>query len=150
MRPTGSRNTVYALLRPIRALVARRGPDHLSPLRAYVPALAWLLVVLYVGGREDVPSPATGLPLDKVAHFGMYGVLGLLLGRAWLRAGRRPAAALVIGAALLAGAFDELRQVGIATRSADALDWIMDALGVVLGFLAARRWGRGARTQDRS
>jgi VanZ family protein len=78
---------------------------------------------------------------DKVAHFGLYFVLGALAGRAW-RVDAAPNALLVIVLALAVGAGDELHQRGVPTRTADPLDFAADATGVLLGFaaLAARRW----------
>lgn len=116
----------------------------MSRLRAYLPPLLWAAAVLTIGSLPDVPAPATSLPLDKVAHLLMYGVLGVLLGRAWRRAGSWPPLAIVLALGLLAGAADELHQRRVPGRSAERADWLMDALGVLGG------GALGASTRRRS
>jgi VanZ family protein len=104
--------------------------------QAYLPAAFWAAAVFVIGGLSHVSVPvASGITgIDKVGHFGMYGLLGALLAWGWLRAGRRPAAFWLILAALALGAADELRQGLLETRSAEFADWVADALGVLTGF----------------
>jgi VanZ family protein len=103
-------------------------------LRALAPALLWAVFVLYIGGRSSVPSPAIDLPLDKVAHFTMYGILGLLAARVARQTAHRFGWWWFIAGGLLLGMLDELQQRRIPSRSADPLDWIADAVGFTLGF----------------
>lgn len=113
--------------------------------RAWLPPVLWALLLLGIGSIPNVPGPETGLPLDKVAHLLMYGVLGVLLGGAWQSARGRPAAAVVLAAALLVGALDEINQSRIAGRSAELADWIMDAVGILAGFTLRLRLRRRRR-----
>lgn len=117
-------------------------------VRALVPALVWAIFVLYIGGRSSVPSPGLDLPLDKVAHFTMYGILGLLAARA-ARQAPRGVGWWFIAAGLLMGLLDELRQQRIPTRSADPLDWLADALGFTLGFWLVYRRRHAVRNGGR-
>jgi VanZ family protein len=107
----------------------------------YLPALAWAAVVLFIGSRPFTDAPSFDLPVDKVVHFVLYGVLGLLAAGGWRLARRRPAAVIPLVAALLVGAVDELQQRAIATRSADWLDYAVDVFAVCLAFwlVAGRR-----------
>jgi VanZ family protein len=108
----------------------------------YLPALLWGGLLILVGTRTQLPGPPLTGHLDKVAHFGAYAVLGALLGFGWLRAGRRPAAGLLIALAVMTGAVDELLQGTIAGRHGDPLDWLADSAGALTGFIAvARLWG---------
>ena len=111
-----------------------------SEIRAYLPALAWAAVIWIVGGLNNTPSVPSGLALDKVAHFGLYAMLGWLLGRAWLRS-HRPARGFLIAAALLVGAADESRQIFNPNRTGDVADFAADAAGVFAGFIFAARRG---------
>ncbi len=43
-----------------------------------MPAALWAALLLDIGGRSNVLTVETSLPVDKVAHFFMYGVLGAL------------------------------------------------------------------------
>lgn len=119
---------------------------------AYLPAALWMAAVLYVGTRPDLPSPPVRLPLDKLAHLGMYGTLGVLSARGWARAGRRPPVVVVLAIGAAAGALDEWNQRQVASRTADPLDWLADLVGVALGFALAawlmRRSARKARNRN--
>src|SRR5262245_12575533 len=70
---------------------------------AYVPALLWAGFLLFLGGRSNVPTLDTTLPVDKVAHFALYGTLGALAAFGWVRV-RRPAWYWPVIFALLVGA----------------------------------------------
>src|SRR5687767_12833386 len=109
--------------------------------RPYLPAIAWTAVVWLIGGLNNTPSVPSGLELDKVAHFGLYAMLGWLLGRAWVRT-HRPARAVLLAGALLVGAADEARQVFNPNRTGDIADFAADAAGVFAGFIFAARSGR--------
>ncbi|HEX7050989.1 MAG TPA: VanZ family protein [Longimicrobiales bacterium] len=108
-------------------------------LPAYLPAFVWAALLLLVGSVPDLHGPAIDFPLDKVAHFFMYGVLGALAALGWRRAGRRPAWPWVLLGALLIGAADELHQRGVSGRSADVLDWVADLAGIVSMFVPGLR-----------
>ena len=102
-------------------------------------------MVLGIGSLTSVPTPDTTLPIDKAAHFAMYGILGALCARGWLRTGRSGSAALLICLAVAVGGTDELHQRAVPGRSSDAKDWIADVAGVMTGFtLVARRGSRAA------
>lgn len=116
-------------------------------ISAYVPVVLWGAILLFIGGRSDVPSVNTSLPVDKIAHLLLYGVLGALAARAWLRSGRsRSLGTLLVFGALLTGAVDEINQRRVEGRTSDVADWLADAAGVSAGFwitaaLQARRQG---------
>ena len=73
---------------------------------------------------------------DKFLHLGAFAGLAFLLAYAF--SGRRPTPARLMLVAVVAscyGAFDELSQLLIPSRTADFYDWIADMLGVGLGIL---------------
>jgi VanZ family protein len=115
--------------------------------RAWLAAGAWLLLQLTLTTLPaSVFPPVSAHGLDRVAHFGMYFGLAVLVARAWLVGGRRPhlLVLLWIGCAIL-GAADELHQMLIPGRSAEIGDWLMDlggsAAGFIVGYLIMRtRW----------
>ena len=91
----------------------------------------------------SIPNPDFG-PLfpgaDKVAHFGFYGVAGILFGMWRREIGMRSAQAVVWAAifAALLGAVDEFHQQWIPGRSMELLDWAADfAGGTAGGFCSA-------------
>jgi VanZ family protein len=90
--------------------------------------------VLGIGSLHHVPQPRTGLPLDKVAHFAMYGILGLLAATGWRRSGRTSLVILPFVLAILVGAADEVHQRSVTGRSSDVWDFAADALGITIAF----------------
>jgi VanZ family protein len=106
------------------------------PFVAYLPALVWAAFLLFLGGRSDVPALDTTLPVDKAAHFALYGVLGALAAFGWVRV-RRPAWYWPIVFALIVGATDELHQRSVPNRTSDVVDWLMDAAGIGCAFALA-------------
>lgn len=81
--------------------------------------------------------------LRKLAHFGEYLVLSLLLGRA-LAAGRGWSARIAVWAVVLAGLYavsDEMHQWFVPARGASPLDCLIDVAGAIAGqaLVAARQ-----------
>jgi VanZ family protein len=113
----------------------------MAALVAYAPAVLWSALLLWLGGRSDVPSPITDLPLDKLAHFVLYGVLGWLAAAGRERAGV-PRPWIVTLLAIACGAIDELHQRTVPGRSAEVADAVVDALAVILAGVVVRRRAR--------
>lgn len=112
--------------------------------RHWLPAAAWLAVILTLTSipNPDVPRVVPGG--DKVVHLIMYGVLGLLVGRA-LGHGRRTAGRLVaaFAALVLLAAADEWHQRYIPGRSASVGDWVADSAGAAISLLlVGAHWRR--------
>ncbi len=97
--------------------------------------MAWTAVILVL---TSWPSPTVSIQVtgaDKVAHFGVYGILGWLVGRAMLvpRTHRMILIALVGLASF--GALDELHQLLVPNRETTLADWLADLIGASLGLL---------------
>lgn len=116
-------------------------------LIAYAPALVWAGVVAFIGGQNEIPGPRIDLPIDKLAHFSFYAVLGGLAARGWQRSGRRVGWWWPLLAVWLLGAWDESRQRELPGRSAEVADWVADATGALVAFLVMKAWaGKKARS----
>ena len=104
---------------------------------AYLPLALWAAAVLTLGTLQ-----LSGMPLpsgsDKAAHFVLYGVGGAIAAWTGSRRGHREGL-IALGVVLLTGMADELHQSTLATRDADVMDWIADAAGAGLFYLAAGR-----------
>jgi VanZ family protein len=120
-------------------VMTSRRPSRRRQFAAYAPAILMAAVLLFVGTRERIPVPPTELPVDKVGHFMMYGVLGALAAWGWLRADRWPRAVIPFALAVSIGLLDELLQTMVPGRTAELGDWIADAAGVSAGFLLVVR-----------
>lgn len=118
--------------------------------RSYGPALFWAAVLLWIGSRQELPETGIELPIpiDKVAHTIMYGILGALAAWGWVRSGRRRSWIWPLLAVWAVGAIDELHQGTLATRSAEFADWVADVLGASFAFFLVSRWARRARKRD--
>jgi VanZ family protein len=112
-----------------------------GPVVAYA-AMIFLLSSLSV---SELDLPVLRVPFgDKLAHAGLYGGFALLAMRAFRHAGGAEGAryAWVLGvvAAALYGLSDELHQVFVPNRHADAWDWLADTSGALVAALSWTRW----------
>jgi VanZ family protein len=102
------------------------------------PLLAGAIAVLSF--LPHVPNPTPQLvSADKIAHVGVYLLLGLSAGTAVGRGWRRRLAAFLLCAAY--GGLIELVQPAVG-RSADLHDWAADVIGGALGLLGTVWLGR--------
>jgi VanZ family protein len=108
-------------------------------MMAYVPAVVWGGVLVYIGGRVGLTNPRPDLPIDKVAHLITYGLLGVLAGLGWRWARRWPAPLWPMLFAFAVGIIDELHQSTVPGREAGFFDLITNGVGIVLGFIAVAR-----------
>ena len=107
--------------------------------RAWLPALAWAGTIFFLSSRSTLPDGPDLIPhFDKVAHFGAYSLLGLLLAHAVRATGLPFALAVALG--WLYGASDEFHQSFVPGRSVELLDWVADALGVLAGIYLFKLW----------
>ncbi len=107
------------------------------PPSLWLPVSAWAALIFFLSSRPGSAYPDAGLFLQKGAHVIEYAVLALLLLRAWLGHGFKPAAAVTLAwlGAVLYGATDELHQSFVSGRTASPLDVGIDAVGAALGLL---------------
>lgn len=102
------------------------------------PVIEWLKLMIALPVR---PPSASEFPTDKVVHCMMFAVCGFLVCRAWLAT----RGAMFIIAMLLAYAgLTEIIQMMVPGRSGSVMDWLADAVGILLGFWWARRLGQKA------
>lgn len=119
---------------------------------AWGPAAAWAVVLFLLSGAQGVGGLDFLPQADKLVHLGLYAVLGGAL--AWGR-GRSGAALphwLLVVAGIAYGATDELHQLLVPGRSASFFDFLVDGVGVILGYAVLRRcWTqRAPRSAERS
>jgi len=109
-----------------------------AALRLWAPVVLWAAVIF---AFSSVPDLGTGLGtwdlvLRKIAHACEFAVLGALL----LRALCEERTALAAGVAYSIS--DELHQHFVPGRVGSPLDVLIDSLGVAVGVLLWRRYGR--------
>jgi VanZ family protein len=104
---------------------------------AWLPAILWAATLFFLSAQSSLPAIAPMVPnFDKVEHFGVYGLLGILV----IDAVRRTSTLTLPKAALVAilitsayGASDEFHQWFVPNRSCDVWDWTADTIGGILG-----------------
>lgn len=85
-----------------------------------------------VSGQSEVAAPVVGFSLDKVAHYGVFGVLAISVVRIEFfrtRGWRGAWSAAML--AMLFGGLDEFRQSFTPGRSVEISDWVADTLGAI-------------------
>jgi VanZ family protein len=117
-----------------------------SVARSLIPALVWAAVILVLTSLPGVPSIGPR-GSDKLAHFAIYFVLGVLctpyITHAEDRRGLRVAGVLAV--TIMFAALDEVHQLVIPGRDASMSDLVADCAGLIaglacgLGFVSRRR-----------
>jgi VanZ family protein len=141
----------------ISSTASSGGPDTVSgfdqSVKAWVfgwgPAALWAAVLFLL---SEIEGLGRGLPTggDKLAHGGLYFMLGLSL--AW---GKRRIGAGVPGLLLLLmgvgyGALDEWHQSFVPGRYSSVGDWVADSAGVMLGLVLFSRFSSRSRDNEGS
>jgi VanZ family protein len=94
----------------------------------------WAAVLFLLSSAPDLPGPSWVPYGDKVAHLGLYGILGGSL--AWGResSGRGVPHALLIVLGVLYGLSDEWHQSFVPGRTPSLGDLAADGVGVLVGY----------------
>jgi VanZ family protein len=112
-------------------------------LGRWLAAIAWMGVIYLLSARSSFPVLTPALPelQSVIAHAIEYGILALLLARAWasLPAVRNPTLWTILTVMVYA-ASDEWHQMFVPGRHTDLLDWLTDLTGAVLALALARGW----------
>lgn len=107
-------------------------------------AVAWMAVIYFLSSRPGSEFPATFDGADKIVHFVVFGILGVLLAGAFGRVGREfpwRRLLLVTTAVALYGVLDEFHQAFVPGRAPSAGDVVADAAGgFVVTAVAYRFW----------
>ena len=106
---------------------------------AWLPAILWAATLFFLSAQSSLPAIAPAVPdFDKVEHFGVYGLLGILVIDAVRRSTTLALPKAVLVAILITsayGASDEFHQWFVPNRSCDVWDWTADTIGGILGIV---------------
>jgi len=89
---------------------------------------ALLIYGLFHFGAQPIAAGLFTPPIDKIAHAAVFGLIAMML---WFVFDRRYPL-LVIGLVAMTGAADEIHQLFLPGRCAEAGDWIADVCGACL------------------
>ena len=102
---------------------------------AWGPAALWAAVLFLLSALPRVPGVGWLPGADKVAHFGLYAVMGALLAWGRVRSGSGVAHAWPLSLGMLYALGDEWHQSFVPGRDPSVGDFIADVLGTAGGYL---------------
>jgi len=105
-------------------------------MRAWGPAAAWATVLFLLSAWPNPSLPGWVFAYDKLAHAGLYGVLGLALGYGRHHDVSHPPHLVLLALGGVYGATDEWHQALVVGRTPGWGDWIADMVGVSIGYVA--------------
>lgn len=120
----------------------------------WVPAVLWALFLFLLSEMRPTPRLGGSLPgfTDKLAHFALYLVFGVLLARIGATHASKVAHSLLLAAGALYGIADEWHQGFVPGRDPDPADWVADLAGLAVGYLTimlvSSRKAQGPRDMD--
>lgn len=108
-----------------------------------LPALFWMAFITFMSSRSSLPNINEWYPnLDKIAHFGVYLILGISVQLAILayfsKAGRITLMISTVLFGLAFGMSDEFHQSFVPGRDCSLWDLTADAVGLVLSLIFIR------------
>ena len=119
-------------------------------LKAWGPAALWAAVLFYLSSRTWRSGlPSLGID-DAVAHFLLYGGLGLALAYGRSRASRTPPHRILFFAGVLFALSDEFHQGFVPGRTPSAGDLLADVAGLAAGYWGYQKLLRPGLDRDRT
>jgi hypothetical protein len=114
-----------------------------------LPLVIYAAVIFYMGGGSAPPLVAPPIVgVDKVLHFGAFGIFALLSYRAgvyqWPNREKADQRRLAVIVASVVGGLLELYQLGFPNRSCDIWDFVADTLGAMVAGGILWAWSRYA------
>jgi VanZ family protein len=102
--------------------------------------IIYAALIFYLSNQETIPAPQVFANQDKAMHLVEYAPFGWLSLKAFMPA--TPAGFLAImGFSLAYAASDEAHQSFVPGRDASIMDWLADAVGILIpGYIYARRY----------
>ncbi|WP_157986433.1 VanZ family protein [Chitinophaga alhagiae] len=112
-------------------------------IRYYLPALAWIILILFLCTMPASAVPKSGLfdllHMDKIVHFFLFGGTVLLLAYGYYRQKGRISAAALLCLALVVSLYglgiEFIQKYFTANRSFEIWDVVADAAGALCGAL---------------
>ncbi|MBS4028548.1 MAG: VanZ family protein [Ignavibacteriales bacterium] len=108
-----------------------------SFIRYQLPAIIWALLIFSLSSISGIKLPFKLFSFDKLLHFGVFFILGILWARAflfqeWNETVKRNALLFSVLFVMAYGASDEIHQMFVPGRSPEVYDFLADTLGGIL------------------
>jgi VanZ family protein len=105
-------------------------------VKYWLPPLGWALLIFYISSQPLGSFTPPFVYFDKFVHAGEFGVLCLLVYRAFIRARqdwlKKRAVMFSVLFCILYGVSDEIHQMFVPMRTPDAADVLADGVGAGL------------------
>jgi VanZ family protein len=134
------------------APLKNRAPRWIARLWYWLPPILVMAAIFYLSHQPDLPhapEPWVDVLLKKLGHATEFGVLFLLLWRAWRH--ERPASQALNSAMWITAAYalsDEVHQAFVPGRKANWYDVLIDVSGALLLWWLIRRRQWHSRNED--
>ena len=112
-----------------------RRSSPLAAWKAWGPAVTWAAVLFLLSEISTLPRAVELPDVDKVAHFGLYFLLGAALGWGYWASAAGAPHWLLVGLGVLYGVVDEWHQSFVPRRTPELGDFAVDVLGVAVGYI---------------
>jgi VanZ family protein len=110
----------------------------------WLPVIAYCLAIFVQSSQPGLKPVPDVRFIDKILHFGAYGLLGILFYRAYetlpLRDNIKLLMFISITSSTLYGVSDEIHQYFVPLREAEILDAAANLIGSVCGVLLYHLW----------
>lgn len=102
--------------------------------------IVYAVLIFHLSSRETIPAPPLFPHQDKVMHLAEYAPFGWLSLKAFMPA--TPVGLLAsVGFSLAYAASDEMHQSFVPGRDASIMDWLADAVGILIsGYIYGRSY----------
>lgn len=108
----------------------------MKPSRDAIWPVLIMATLLLTSGQSRVAAPGWDLPIDKIGHFVVFGMLAASwLRMSWFEQRGWKGACFAALLATIYGALDEYRQSFTNGRSVEFMDWVADTAGAVSAVL---------------
>ncbi len=110
-----------------------------------LPWIGLMIAITVQSSFSGLPIPTFGLSFsDKILHFSVFGLLGLLMTRGMLHTQsaslKNKSMWIAVITGMLFAITDEWHQSMVPGRTPEVLDWVADALGILLFSYLYWRW----------
>ncbi len=110
-----------------------------------LPWIGLMIAITVQSSFAGLPIPTFGLSFsDKILHFSVFGLLGLLMTRGMLNTKstilRNKSIWIAVITGMIFALTDEWHQSMVPGRTPEVLDWVADSLGILLFSYLYWRW----------
>ena len=102
-------------------------------INAHAPWILMMIAITVESSIRDISLPDIGITFtDKLAHFGVFGIMGWVLTRGMVLSNKRYPILISVAIGFIFAVTDEWHQSFVPGRDADVLDVLADLIGLIV------------------